>query len=186
MDTTVITFLVAVLAIASLFFAAWYNRRMNSRRLRQRFGSEYDEVVRKHGSRRRAEAELAQREQRVSKYSIVPLPPHERARYSDAWMKIQSQFVDQPEKAVAEADRLVHEIMTRRGYPVTGFEQAAADLSVDHPGVVENYRAAYRIVERSRRGAASTEELREAIVRYRALFDDLVETEPAKAARATG
>jgi hypothetical protein len=113
----------------------------------------------------------------VSNYKIVPLPRGERDRYRDSWRGVQGEFVDEPEKAVMDADRLVQEVMEKCGYPLRDFEQAAADLSVDHPHVVENYRCAYRIAERSQRGAADTEELRQAVVYYRALFEDLLEEE---------
>jgi hypothetical protein len=110
----------------------------------------------------------------VSEYRIVPLSAAECNKYQDSWMVIQSQFVDQPETAVAKANQLVREVMQRRGYPTAGFEQATADLSVNHPAVVENYRAAHRISERSKQGVADTEELRHALVYYRALFEDLL------------
>jgi len=105
----------------------------------------------------------------------LDVPRAESARYQESWITVQSRFVDQPETAVADADRLVREVMEKRGYPVTHFEQSAADLSVDHPDVVENYRAAHRIAERSHSGRADTEELREALVFYRALFQELLE-----------
>jgi hypothetical protein len=125
----------------------------------------------------------------VSKYKIVPLSRADCDRYRETWRGVQGEFVDQPEKAVRDADTLVQEVMEKCGYPLRDFDQAAADLSVDHPHVVENYRSAYRIAERSRRGAADTEELRQGLVYYRALFEDLLEDEsprdekPRRAAR---
>ena len=126
---------------------------------------------------RRAEAELSKREKRVGKFNIVSLPRAERARYRENWIVVQNRFVDQPDSAVADAHRLVQEVMQRCGYPLTDFEQSAADISVDHPHVVENFRAATRIADRSKRADASTEELRQALVHYRILFDDLLKSD---------
>jgi hypothetical protein len=176
MDNQLITSLVVVAVILLLAGGAWfYYRRTRSKRLKEHFGPEYERTVRTLNSQERAEAELKQREKRVSKYKIVSLPGPERARYRETWMVVQGRFVDQPQAAVAEANELVQEVMRKCGYPLGNFEQSAADLSVDHPDVVENYRSACRIAERSRRGAADTEELRQALVYYRALFDDLLE-----------
>jgi len=175
MNTELLIILVLI-AVAVLAAAAWYYyRRTTSQRLKERFGPEYDQTVRQLQDRQRAEAELKAREKRVQQYEIVPLPPAERSRYRETWLAIQGRFVDSPKTAVLEANELVEEVMQRCGYPMTNFEQSAADLSVDHPRVVENYRAAYRIAERSRRSAADTEELRQALVYYRALFDELLE-----------
>jgi len=176
MDTQVITALIVIAAIILVGFAVWYYyRRSTSKRLKEHFGPEYDHTVRTLNSRERAETELKQREKRVSKYKIVSLPGPERARYQETWMAVQGRFVDQPQAAVAEANELVQEVMRKCGYPIGNFEQSAADLSVDHPDVIENYRSACRIAEESRRGAADTEALRKALVYYRALFDDLLE-----------
>ena len=176
MDTQVIIALIAAIVIVLVALGAWYYaRRTTSRKLRDQFGPEYDHTVRKLHSEELAEAELMERKKRVSKYKIVSLPRAESARYREIWISVQSRFVDQPETAVADADRLVAEVMEKRGYPVIHFEQSAADLSVDHPDVVENYRAAHRIAERSHSGRADTEELREALVFYRALFQELLE-----------
>jgi hypothetical protein len=167
----------------------FYYRRRSSENLKERFGPEYDNTVRQFKSRDRAEAELKERQRRVSKYKIVPLSRADCDRYRETWRGVQGEFVDQPEKAVRDADTLVQEVMEKCGYPLRDFDQAAADLSVDHPHVVENYRSAYRIAERSRRGAADTEELRQGLVYYRALFEDLLEDEsprdekPRRAAR---
>ena len=176
MDTQVMIALIAAIVIVLGALGVWYYvRRTTSRKLRDQFGPEYDHAVRRLRSEELAEAELMERKNRVSKYKIVSLPRAESARYQERWIAVQSRFVDQPETAVADADRLVTEVMEKRGYPVTHFEQSAADLSVDHPDVVENYRAAHRIAERSHSGRADTEELREALIFYRALFQELLE-----------
>ena len=135
------------------------------------------------GDRGKAEAELARRAERVKALHIRPLEPAQRARFADAWRADQARFVDDPTQAVAEADRLVGELMQARGYPVGDFEQRAADVSVDHPHVVENYRTAHDIAVRQARGEADTEALRKAMVHYRALFDDLLDSGPASDAQ---
>ena len=181
MDTNlaIALFLIALILIG---LGVWFfSRRKHTERLRQRFGPEYDKTVRTLKSQQRAEAELSQREKRVSKFNIVSLPQDECAQYQKNWLAIQGRFVDQPESTVAEANRLVHEVMRRCGYPMADFEQSAADLSVDHPHVVENFRAANRIAERSERAVATTEELRQALIHYRALFEDLLGFEDPKA-----
>jgi hypothetical protein len=177
MDTQLMIVLIAaVVVVVVVGVGAWYYvRRTNSTRLREQFGPEYDRTVARLRSEELAEAELKERKKRVSTYKIVSLPQAERAQYQENWLILQSRFVDDPEATVADADRLVEEVMDRKGYPVTRFEQAAADLSVDHADVVENYRAAHRIAEQSRGGRADTEELREALVFYRALFQELLE-----------
>jgi len=175
MDTPVIIAIV-ILAVILVGLGVWYfMRQTRSQRLKERFGPEYHQTVRTLKSRDAAEAELREREKRVRQFNIVPLPAADRAKYQQSWLAVQSRFVDQPDVAVADANSLVREVMEKRGYPVGGFEQAAADLSVDHPEVVENYRAAHRIAEQSQRGAADTEELRQALVYYRALFQELLE-----------
>jgi hypothetical protein len=174
METTTLIAII-VIALIVIGLAAWYYaRQTRSQKLRERFGPEYHQTVRTLKSREAAEAELAAREKRVSRFNIVPLTSADCAKYQQSWLDVQSEFVDHPEDAVLNANRLVREVMEKRGYPVGGFDQAAADLSVDHPQVVENYRAAHRIAERSQRGEADTEELRKAIVYYRALFQDLL------------
>jgi hypothetical protein len=185
MDTEVLISLLVIGAIVTIGLAVWYYyRTRTSENLKERFGPEYDNTVRQLKSQDRAEAELKEREKRVSKYKIVALPRTERDRYRETWRGVQGEFVDQPEKAVSDADRLVQEVMERCGYPLRDFEQAAADLSVDHPHVVENYRSACRTADRSRRGAADTEELRQAVVYYRVLFEELLEDEAPRAAKA--
>jgi hypothetical protein len=162
--------------------AAWfYFQQQRTHRLRQRFGPEYDHSVRALGDRHHAERELQRREERVEHLEIRPLEPEDRERFLQQWQAVQGRFVDEPRGAIAEADDLVAEVMRARGYPVADFEQRAADISVDHPAVVENYRAANEIARRSDRGEADTEELRQAMVHYRVLFEDLLETEAPKA-----
>jgi len=163
--------LVAIVAVAAWFFY----RKQQSRRLEQRFGPEYDRAVSTLGSQEKAEAELKAREQRVEKLTIVPLPPAEAERFSTAWTELQRRFVDSPKGVLAEADLLVRELMTRRGYPMADFERRAADISVDHADVVGNYRAAQAIAARDQRGEADTEQLRQGVVHYRALFEKLLE-----------
>ncbi len=149
--------------------------QMRSRRLKESFGPEYDRAIKRAPDRDLAEAELQNRQERVKKYSIVPLSEHDRTHYRHAWDRVQNRFVDDPRGAATEADELIFEVMERRGYPVNGFEQAAADLSVDYPAVVENYRAATVIAQRNRQGKAGTEDLRQALVHYRTLFHELLE-----------
>ena len=170
---------VVVLALVALAAYFLYRKRQSTR-LAQRFGDEYDLAIRQHGSRAKAEAELRQREARVGQLRIVPLAPGEGARFSSAWNRVQAEFVDNPSGAVTQADQLVRELMQKRGYPMSNIERRVADLSVDHPVVVENYRAAQLIAERNQRGEASTEELRRAVVHYRLLFDDLLEVDELK------
>jgi len=167
---------VAVVAVVALAF--WYSQQRHSGQLRERFGPEYERQVQAAGDRRQAEAELARRAERVEHLDIRALSPEEKTRFSESWRSVQSQFVDDPPGAISAADRLVIEVMQLRGYPMSDFEQRAADISVDHPHVVEHYRAAYAIARRSERGEANTEDLRQAMVHYRALFQDLLETAP--------
>ena len=127
------------------------------------------------GSQEKAEAELRAREQRVEKLKIVPLPPEEARRFATAWTELQRRFVDSPKGVLAEADLLVRELMTKRGYPMGDFERRAADISVDHADVVGNYRAAQAIAARDQRGEADTEQLRQGVVHYRALFEELLD-----------
>lgn len=182
MDTNTII-IVAVAAVVIAVAIAVVLRTRRTAKLRDRFGPEYERAVQESGGQRRAEAELHDRAKRVEAFAIQPLRPGERERYAGAWRKVQAEFVDDPKRAVSQADELVAEIMAARGYPVGDFEQRAADLSVDHPVVVQNYRAAHAIALRHARGEASTEDLRQAMIHYRALFDDLV-SEPVSAPHA--
>ena len=175
MQTTILVVLVVVLVVAIL--AIWYfSQRRKSQQLRERFGPEYEHAVHQHGSRGQAEEALAARAERVEQLHIRALSPEESARYGESWRSVQARFVDEPQVAIGEADRLVAEVMQARGYPMGEFEQRAADVSVDHPKVVENYRAAHAIAGRANSGEASTEDLRQAMVHYRSLFAELIET----------
>ena len=167
----VATFLLIVLAVA-LYVR---KRRQTTTELRDRFGPEYDRVVGQNGSQRKAEAKLADRETRVEMLKIRSLDQLERERYVGEWQAVQSRFVDYPKGAVTEADELVSSLMRTRGYPVADFDQRSADISVDHPLVVENYRSAHNIALRLGRGEASTEDLRTAMIHYRSLFNELVQ-----------
>jgi len=173
MDPKVMWMLVAVVvAMAVAGWFVWMRRR--SERLRERFGPEYERTVHEVGDVRKAEASLAARAKRVEAFHLRPLSPDEADRYSAAWQRVQSQFVDDPGRAISEADKLVGEVMTARGYPVGEFDQRVEDVSVDHPEVVMNYRAAREIAIQHGQGRANTEDLRQAMVHYRALFRDLL------------
>ena len=167
----------AVVVLAAIAWSAYNTRRR--RGLQERFGSEYDRTVADAPSRREAESDLAERQKRREELDIRPLAPEARDRYASEWHDTQARFVDEPEGAVGEADRLIQHVMRDRGYPVDDFEQRANDLSVDHPDVMSNYRAAHGIQVANERGKASTEDLRTAMVHYRALFTELLEAEPA-------
>jgi hypothetical protein len=166
---------VVVLVIAVLAWLYVQKRRSTTAGLRQKFGPEYERAVQKHGSERKAEAKLANRQDRVEKLNIRDLDPVERERFSTQWESVQSRFVDSPRGAVAEADDLVSSLMKTRGYPVSDFDQRADDISVDHPRVVENYRSAHHIALQVGTNGASTEDLRTAMIHYRSLFEELVQ-----------
>jgi len=168
----------AVAAIVVIVALAWLyvrQRRSTTADLRQKFGPEYERAVLAHGSERKAEAKLADREKRVEKLNIRDLDPVEYERFSKRWEALQSRFVDSPKGAVTEADDLVSSLMKTRGYPVSDFDQRAADISVVHPRVVENYRSAHEIALRVGKDAATTEDLRTAMIHYRSLFEELVQ-----------
>jgi hypothetical protein len=180
MDPRLIALAAAVFVIVAV--GAWLyvrRRRSTTAGLRQKFGPEYDRAVLTHGSERKAKTKLADREKRVEKLNIRDLDPTEHERFSKRWEAIQSRFVDSPKGAVAEADDLVSSVMKARGYPVSDFDQRAADISVDHPRVVENYRSAHAIALRVGKDAATTEDLRTAMIHYRSLFEDLVQVPTA-------
>ena len=166
---------VVILVIAVLVWTYVQKRRSTTTSLRQRFGPEYERAVHQQGSERKAEAKLADRQERVEKLNIRDLDPMERERFSKQWESVQSRFVDSPRGAVAEADDLVSSLMKTRGYPVSDFDQRAADVSVDHPRVVENYRSGHDIALRVGKNGASTEDLRAAMIHYRSLFEELVQ-----------
>lgn len=173
--STVAVVVIVILAILIIGFAGFYAwRRQQRRRLRERFGPEYDRAVERHRSTREAEQELRAREQRHHELPIRPLSAEVRDRYRAEWQRVQERFVDAPEAAVAEADTLLTRVMTERGYPTDDFEQQAADLSVEHAATVGRYRAAHDIRGRADAGSASTEDLRQAMVHYRALVAELL------------
>ncbi len=176
MNTESWIILAGVVALAAIAFAAWFFfQQRQSRRLAERFGPEYGRTVDHLGSKSKAESELKAREKRVERLNIVPLAPSEAARFNAAWKVLQSRFVDNPKGVFVQADQLVRELMQKRGYPMGDFERRAADISVDHPAVVDNYRAAQAIAVRAGRDEADTEDLRKAVVHYRALFNELLE-----------
>jgi nitrogen fixation-related uncharacterized protein len=161
-----------VLVAAAIGWTLWSRRR--SGRLQDRFGPEYERVLKDSENRRAAESELAGRERRRAELEIRPLPSAARRRYLSEWQATQARFVDAPEESVRDADRLVTEVMRQRGYPMRDFERRAADISVDHPHVVQNYRAAHTVSVTIEDGGTSTEDLRKAMVNYRALFEELL------------
>jgi len=162
-----------VIVVAAIAWQALARRRTG--KLQQQFGPEYDRALGEAGSRRDAEAELQAREARRQDLEIRPLPAAARARYTESWQNVQAQFVDDPRAAVANADSLIQAVMAERGYPIEDFDQRAADVSVDHPQVVENYRRGHRLAQASATGDDTTESLRQAMQHYRLLFDELVE-----------
>ncbi len=178
--------LIAILVVAVLVIigvAVMVMRSRERERLQKRFGPEYDrQVEAAGGSHLKAETELLKREKRVQKLELRPLPPPEREAFADDWRDVQARFVDDPERSIALADALVGEVMKARGYPVDDFEQRAADISVDHPGLVENYRAAHEIARRHARGDGDTEDLRAAFIGYRSLFEELLRGDTAELA----
>jgi hypothetical protein len=171
-----IAIVIAVALVVVVGIAVWlFVRTRRTERLRTRFGGpEYNRTVQEGGSRRQAEAVLDKRADRVDGLHIQPLSPSDRTRFVQSWREVQAQFVDGPGAAVTSADHLLGEVMSTRGYPVSDFEQRAADISVDYPLVLENYRSAHTIAIRQSQGQASTEELRQAMIHYRTLFDELV------------
>jgi hypothetical protein len=163
---------VGVLIVAGLI--ARGARRARSESLRNQFGNEYDHAVSEHGSRAKAERDLLSRTEQVKKYTIVPLQASDRDRFRKDWQKVEQHFLERPTTAVVEADELVRDIMRHRGYPMGDFDRHAADLSVTHPRIVEHYRAGHRVIDGAP-GSASTEDLRQAMLHYRALFDELID-----------
>jgi hypothetical protein len=183
-STTQIVVVIALAVLVAGGIAIWlFSRKRRTERLRTQFGgAEYTRAVEEGGSRRKAEAVLDQRADRVEGLPIRPLAPGDRVRFVESWGKVQARFVDGPGSAVTDADQLLGDVMSARGYPVSDFEQRAADISVDHPLVLENYRAAHQSALRQKSGQASTEDLRQAMIHYRTLFEELVrEPEPARA-----
>lgn len=176
MNTALTVTLVVVAVLVVLVLVAVLSRPLARRRhLRATFGPEYDRTVRNSPSRRAAEQELAERERRHAQLTLRPLSPAAADNYRRSWMRAQEQFVDQPAYAVTEADRLLTALLADRGYPMQGFEQRVADLSVEHAKTLDRYRSAHNITVRHSQGNASTEDLRTAMVHYRALFDELLD-----------
>jgi hypothetical protein len=179
MDPKLIAVTAAVIVIIAVLALLYVRRRRNTTAdLRKKFGPEYDRAVLVHGAGRKAESNLEDREKRVEKLNIRDLDPTEHERFLKRWESVQSRFVDSPKCAVTEADDLVSTLMKARGYPVSDFDQRAADISVDHPRVVDNYRSAHEIalrVTQVGKDEATTEELRTAMIHYRSLFDELMQ-----------
>ncbi|HLE62186.1 MAG TPA: hypothetical protein VI750_03550 [Pyrinomonadaceae bacterium] len=188
LSTTELALVIALAVIMFAGIAVWlFLRKRRTERLRTQFGgAEYARAVKEDGSRRHAEAGLNERTERVESLNIRPLAPGDRARFVESWQRVQGRFVDGPGGAVTEADQLLGDVMSTRGYPVSDFEQRAADISVDHPLVLENYRTAHEIAVRQTHGQANTEDLRQAMIHYRTLFEELVgEPELARAKAAS-
>ena len=182
-DTQTWIIIAAVVVVGVVALAAWFSyQKKQSHKLHERFGPEYDRTVNELGSRTKGESELKAREKRVERLELLSLAPPEAARFTEAWRALQIRFVDNPKGVVVEAEQLVRELMEKRGYPMGDFERRAGDISVDHPNVVANYRSAQAIALRDQQGSADTEELRKAVVHYRALFDELLEVREPKQA----
>lgn len=164
----------AVVAVLAIVVGLWVSRRRRSARLKEQFGPEYDRTVGELGEQRAAEAELVAREKKHKKLDIIFLTPEARQEHAAMWAKVQTDFVEDPQDAVGRAERLVTRVMRERGYPIDDFDQRAADVSVDHPDVVENYRSAHAIYLSQHDGDISTEDARQAFVHYRALFERLL------------
>ena len=175
-----------VVALVALAAVAWlYTLNQRRARLRDRFGPEYDRTVEAVGTPSKADAVLEERAARVRRFDLRKLDPWQADTFAREWRRVQARFVDDPDAAVRDADVLVSQVMSARGYPLEDFDTRAADLSVDHPRVVENYRVARELAARRQRGEAGTEELRQAVVNYRALFDDLLEVHDHSDRRAS-
>ena len=176
MDQQQLLLIIAVIVVVAIVAVIGFvvSRKRRTRNLRERFGPEYDRVVRKEGKVARAEDVLEIRAKRRERFTLHPLTEATRAEFAERWRIAQSHFVDDPKASVSEADQVVIQLMQTRGYPMADFEQRAADISVDHPVVVENYRAGHNIALRDARGQASTEDLRKAMVHYRTLFEELL------------
>ena len=174
---------IGVVLVIALGLIAWsYTSRRRRVNLRERFGPEYERTVQAVGPAR-ADAVLQERAQRVSRFNLRTLTTEQSDAFSREWRRIQTRFVDDPDGAVADADQLVTQVMTARGYPLEDFDRRADDVSVDHPVVVQNYRTARALAVRRQRGEAGTEEMRQAVVNYRALFDELLEVDTRGAHR---
>lgn len=180
MDTTTLVMIIVaavVLLLVGGFLGVVFARRQRTRRLRERFGPEYERTVDHLGDQDKAEEELQARVEHVESLDIKPLSQEQKERFAQEWRVTQEKFVDQPDVAIQEADRLVREVMREKGYPVDDFEQRAADISVDYPELVTNYRGMHTIASRSEQEDVSTEEMRQAMVHCRALFEELLGTQ---------
>lgn len=178
MELLIIAIVVIVLAAVAVGGWLWSRKRQDTK-LRDKFGDEYDRVREREGTRGDTTAELQRRERRVERYDIRQLSEEDSRGFSDRWRSVQTGFVDAPAESVMQADTLVAEVMSARGYPVEDFEDRAQDLSVEHPQLVQNYRQAHGIAEADRKGEATTDDLRQAFVHFRDLFDELLTTAPS-------
>jgi|HubBroStandDraft_6_1064221.scaffolds.fasta_scaffold09120_4 hypothetical protein len=183
---TLIWVLIAIAVVAVIALVAMGARKRKTAMLRERFGPEYDRAVENRDDRRAAEADLRAREKQRAQFDVEPLPEATRLRFADEWRDVQERFVDQPAQAATDADNLITRVMEARGYPMKDFDAQADLVSVDHPNTVENYRFAHAVRLRSQTQQASTEDLREALLRYRSLFDELLRPEGNGAAATTG
>lgn len=177
--------LIIVAAVALVVAAVvLVSRERKSKQLKQHFGPEYDRTVEQHGSARRAEAVLIDREKRVEKFTLRPLTPSDRQRFAEDWAAVQRRFVDDPAGAVTQADTLVNSVLVARGYPVDDFEKRADDISVNYPAMVQNYRSAREVMARHAQTQSSTEDLRLAMVNFRSLFDELLDSSTSQTVAA--
>jgi hypothetical protein len=168
---------VLILVVLGVILAAIFIPRQRSKRFQNKYGPEYDRTVKTMGNEKKAQSEMDQRQKHVDTLNIRPLSDSERERYLADWTKIQTKFIDQPGQATVEADHLIMEVMKVRAYPVSDFEQRAADISINYPDLVSNYRLARAIANKNEHHQATTEELRQALVYYRSLVDELLKTE---------
>jgi hypothetical protein len=176
MDNRILIAIIAVVVLLVIVAAIFIIRQRRSTHLKQQFGPEYDRTVEQHGNAHRAEAVLIDREKRVEKFTLKPLTPSDRERFAEDWAAVQRRFVDDPAGAVTQADSLVNTVLVARGYPVDDFEKRADDISVNYPSLVQNYRSAREVMSRHTQSQASTEDLRLAMVNFRSLFDELLDT----------
>ena len=179
---TIVLIILVLVVLAAVVFGVRAGRR---KRLQSAFGPEYDRAVADTGNRTEAEKELRERERRHAELELKPLSPESQAKYAAAWEEVQIQFVDNPSEAVTTADELVTGLITECGYPTRDYDDRLADLSVEHANTLQHYRDAHELSERSKAGDASTEDLRQALVHYRALFTDLLGTDPVPAPATT-
>ncbi|MDR3576031.1 MAG: hypothetical protein P4L50_19370 [Anaerolineaceae bacterium] len=179
MNTTyLIIAVIVVLAIVGAILGPIFARRNRSDRFHNKFGAEYDHTVETMGTEKKAQTELDERQKHVETLNIRPLSVNERERYLADWTAVQAKFVDEPGQATLEADHLIMEVMQVRAYPISDFEQRAADISVSYPELVSNYRAARVIALKNEQHQANTEELRQAMIYYHSLFEELLQIEP--------